>query len=187
MQAKAAQITVGACLLLGAVLCMVSSLDEVTCVSGGLTSEGVPCGVHLSTAAAIFAFSAPAALIGIAVTFRGLRRPVEPSGDTGWRGGQAIMIIASGLVLGLMIPRYVCPGGMRLSPLFHFCLSADRVFPSPSPGLPWKFAASASGIALGVLVIKWRTMPWQLASAIVAAAFSIAVLYTLQRTVGLPW
>ena len=177
----------GCCVIASAALFVVASFDELSCVSGDITSEGLPCGVHIQIAGGVFVAGLVMIVLGIGILVRGVRRPVEVSGDSGWRIGQAGLIVASGAALGLMIPRYACPPDMVLSPIFRFCVGATAVYPAPSPGLPWKFAAVVAGVALGALVWRWRSMPWPIASALVAGCTLVATLYTLGRTVGVPW
>jgi hypothetical protein len=186
LRAKAAHLTVGACFVLGAVVFMWSAWDELTCVAGEITSNG-PCGIGVGAAGFIFPAGVCLAVVGVIVLVRAMRRPIDADASDAWRTGQALVVIASGIAIGLMIPRYACPAGTHLSPVFRFCTSAERAFPAPSPGLPWKFAAAGIGFLIGILMIRWRSMPWWLASTLVVAAFLGAILLTASRTTGLPW
>jgi hypothetical protein len=163
-----------------------SAWDEVSCVAGEMTSSG-PCGVGLTAAGTLVVVGIGLLLIGSIVLIRGVRRPIgdRDSGD-GWRTGQAIVVMASGAILALMFPRYACPADTTLSPVFHFCVNPTHNTPAPSPGLPWKFAAFGVGIAIGVLLIRWRSLPWWLASIVVVAACLGTALFTLWRTTGIP-
>jgi peptidoglycan/LPS O-acetylase OafA/YrhL len=95
-----------------------------------------------------------------------------------------------GALLALMIPRLKCPPGMNLSPVFRFCVSfcvsPDLMYSAPSPGLPWRFAAFGVGIVLGIVMLRWRSMPWWLASAIVVVACLGTALFTVSRSTGIP-
>ena len=186
LRAKAAHLTVGACFLLGGVVFMWSAWDELTCVAGEATSNG-PCGIGVFASGFIFPTGVCLTVVGVIVLVRALRRPVDADASDAWRTGEALVVIASGIAIGLMIPRYACPEGTHLSPVFRFCTSVDRVFPAPSPGLPWKFLAAAVGLLIGILMIRWRSMPWWLGSAVVLAAFMAAVLLTASRSTGIPW
>jgi hypothetical protein len=178
-------VTVGACFVLGAFTLAWSAWDEFTCVAGESTSSG-PCGIGLPAAGGVLLAALCLGICGCIVLFRALRRPIDATASDGWRFGQAFVVMGSAVVIAIMIPRYACPAGMRLSPLFRFCLSADAAFHAPSPGLPWKFAAAGAGIVVGIVMMRWRSMPWWLASPIVVAAFMAAVLWTAARTTGLP-
>lgn len=186
LRAKAAHLTVGGCFVLGAVVFVWSAWDELTCVAGEITSNG-PCGIGVGAAGFIFPAGVGFAVVGVIVLMRAMRRPVDADASDAWRTGEALVVIASGIMIGLMIPRFSCPAGMHLSAVFRFCTSAERAFPAPSPGLPWKFVAAGVGFVVGIVMIRWRSMPWWLASAVVAAAFLGAVLLTASRTTGIPW
>jgi hypothetical protein len=186
LRGKAAHLTVAVSFFVGGVLLLWSAWDELTCVAGEPTSNG-PCGVAIGLAGFVFPTGAAFTVIGAIALFRALRRPITADGSDAWRVGEALVVIASALVIGLMIPRYSCPAGMHLSVAFRFCVSHDRTFPAPSPGLPWRFAAAGAGIVTGVAMIRWRSMPWWLASVIVAASFLGAVVFTASRSTGIPW
>jgi hypothetical protein len=179
-------VTLALCFAFGGVVLLWSAWDELTCVAGEQTSNG-PCGIGITVAG----FVAPAggifAVIGTIAIVRALRRPVDADGSDAWRIGQGLVVAACGVVIGLLIPRYACPPGMVLSPVFRYCTSAYRSFPAPSPGLPWKFVAAGVGIVIGIAMIRWRSMPWWLASIVVTVSFCSAVLLTISRSTGIPW
>jgi hypothetical protein len=185
LQAKAAHLTVAVCLLACGALFLVSSWDEVTCVAGEFTSSG-PCGIAIISGASLIAVGAALLIVGCIMLVRGLRRPVAVEAGDGWRIGQAVVVMVCGALLGLMIPRLKCPPGMNLSPVFRFCVSPNLMYPAPSPGLPWKFAAFGVGIAIGIVMLRWRSMPWWLASAIVVAACLGTALFMVSRSTGIP-
>jgi hypothetical protein len=180
LQGKTAQLTVGGCLLVASLAFMAFSWDEISCVAGEMTSTG-PCGIQVTTAAAIFWTGVACAVVGAGVVLRGLRRPVSPDGGSGWRVGQGIFVAACGLVLGIMIPRYECPPGSKLSAVFQYCVSAERAYQAPSPGLPWKFAAAGAGIVLGIVLARWRSLPWPVSSVVTVLAFLFVLGFTLHR------
>jgi hypothetical protein len=185
LQAKAGHIAVGGCLLLGGVAAVAASWDEVNCVAGEFSSSG-PCGIGIVVASQVLFVALIAVVAGAIVLSRGLRRPVDPKGGTGWRLGPGFLVIASGMLLSLMVPQYACPPGSTLSPVFRFCVSATRSYPAPSPGAPYKLGAFAVGLAVGLLLLFWRRAPWWLPPAVALVAFAGTVGYTLQRSVGLP-
>ena len=126
------------------------------------------------------------AFIGSIVLFRAARRHVDADGGDGWWVGQAFVVMICGAVLGLLIPRYECPPGTTLSPVFKFCVNHDVVYPAPSPGMPWKFAAFGVGIAIGILMLRWRSIPIWLATVIVVAGSLGTALFAVSRATGIP-
>jgi hypothetical protein len=186
LQAKAAHLTLGACFVMSGAFLLWSAWDEFSCTAGESTSTG-PCGIGIQVAGGIVLVAMVLTLAGAIVVWRGLRRPVDPGGSSGWRIGQALAVIACGAIVALMIPRVTCPEGFHLSVVFRFCVSADRSFPAPSTGFWWKWAAVGVGTALGLLLLVWRTVPWQLATAVVVVVFLGTAGYAAYRTTGLPW
>jgi hypothetical protein len=166
-------------------LFLISAWDEVNCVAGEFTSTG-PCGIAIVAGGSLVTVAIFLLIIGAIVLFRGLRRPVEEDGGDGWRLAQAVVVMMCGTLLALMIPRLKCPPGTTLSPVFRFCVSPEVTYPAPSPGLPWKYAAFGAGIALGVVMLRWRSMPWWLGSALVVAACVGTALFTVSRSTGIP-
>jgi hypothetical protein len=186
LRGKAAHLTVGASMALSGSLLLWSAWDEFSCTAGESTSTG-PCGIGIQASGAVFLIAMAMTIAGAIVVWRGLRRPIDPDGAGGWRVGQAFAVMACGVVVALMIPRLSCPAGMHLSAVFRFCVSADRSFPAPSTGLAWKWAALGAGLALGLLLLRWRRMPWPVATAVVLVVFLGTAGYVAWRTTGLPW
>src|SRR3954447_7726903 len=98
---KVAHLTVACCLVLSGALFIVSSWDEVNCVAGEFTSSG-PCGVGLVFGGALLVAGIVLAFIGGIVLFRAARRHIDAEGGDGWWTGQAIVVMISGLLLGLL-------------------------------------------------------------------------------------
>jgi hypothetical protein len=166
-------------------LFVVSAWDEVDCVAGEFNSSG-PCGIGIVAGGSLVVIGIILVIVGCIVVYRGVRRPVSEEAGDGWRVGQAIVVMACGALVALMIPRLRCPPGTILSPVFRFCVNQQVSYPAPSPGLPWKFAAFGAGIAIGVVMIKWRSMPIWLATLIVVAACVGTAVFTVSRTTGIP-
>src|SRR6476659_4420875 len=158
LRGKVAHLTVAVCMVLCGALFIVSAWDEVDCVAGEFTSSG-PCGIGIVAGGSLVVIGILLVIVGGIVLSRAIRRPVSEGAADGWRVGQAIVVMACGALLALMIPRLRCPPGTILSPVFRFCVNQQVSFPAPSPGLPWKFAAFGAGIAIGVVMIRWRSMP----------------------------
>lgn len=185
LRGKVAHVTVAACFLACGGLFIVSAWDELDCVAGELTSSG-PCGIAITAAGSLVVVGFFLLIIGGIVLFRAMRRPVNEDGGDGWRVAQAIVVMTCGVLMGLMIPRFRCPPRTTLSPVFRFCVNQEVSYPAPSPGLPWKLAAVAIGIAIGVLMIRWRSMPIWLATVLVVAASLGTALFVVSRTTGIP-
>jgi hypothetical protein len=185
LRAKVAHVTVASCLVVCGALFFVSAWDEVNCVAGEFTSSG-PCGIDIISGGSLVAIGIFLLIIGCIVLYRSIRRPVGEDAADGWWIGQAIVVMVCGAVMGLMIPRLRCPPGTTLSPVFRFCVNQHVSFPAPSPGLPWKFLAFGVGLAIGALMIRWRSMPIWLATAIVVAACLGTALFVVSRTTGIP-
>ena len=152
----------------------------------GSTARAGPCGIGIVAASQVLFVALIAVVAGAIVLTRGLRRPVDPNGGTGWRLGPGFLVIASGILLSMMVPRFACPAGYTLSPVFRFCVSADRSYPAPSPGAPYKLGALAFGLVVGLVLLFWRRAPWWLPPVVAVVVFAGTVGYTLQRSVGLP-
>ncbi|HJX07019.1 MAG TPA: hypothetical protein VJ736_03020 [Actinomycetota bacterium] len=185
MRSKVAHVTVASCLLGSGLLFVASAWDEVDCVAGEFTSSG-PCGIGIVAGGSLVVVGIVLMIIGAIVLYRGVRRPVSEDAGDGWRVGQAVVVMACGALLALMIPRLRCPPGTVLSPVFRFCVNQQVSYPAPSPGLKWKFLALGVGIAVGIVMIRWRSMPIWLATVIVAAACIGTALFTVARTTGIP-
>jgi hypothetical protein len=166
-------------------LFIVSAWDEVNCVAGEVTSSG-PCGIGLTSGASLVAIGIFLLIVGGIVLSRAIRRPVSEDSGDGWRVGQGFVVMICGVLMALLIPLLRCPPGTILSPVFRFCVNQEVSYPAPSPGLKWKLLALGVGIAIGVLMIRWRSMPIWLATVIVVAACVGTALFALWRTTGIP-
>ena len=185
LRAKAAQLTVSGCFLAGGVLLLASAWDEFSCRAGERTSSG-PCGIGLPISGVVVFVGLTLTITGSIVFVRALLRPVDPAGADGWRTFQAFVVMACGGVYALMIPRYSCPTGTTLTPVFRFCVNTEHSFRAESTGMPWKITALVVGIAIGIVMLRWQSMPWWLATAIVVPVFLGAVVVAVVRSTDLP-
>jgi hypothetical protein len=153
---------------------------QMTCTAGEETVTGL-CGIGMLTAGIVFMIALVVLPIAVVILVRGLLRRIDANGSAVWERGQAFYVMACGLVIGSLIPQHACPEGMTLSPVFRFCTSVSRSFAAPSPGLKWKISAGVVGIVLGVLILKWRRMPWWVASLIAVSGTAGIAWLTLTR------
>ncbi len=178
-------MAVASCMLVCGVLFVVSAWDELNCVAGEFTSSG-PCGIAITAAGSLVVIGVFLVIIGGIVLYRAIRRPVHEDGGDGWRAAQGFIVMLCGALMGLLIPRLKCPPGTLLSPVFRFCVNQHVSYPAPSPGMKWKILAFAVGLVIGMLMIRWRSMPIWLATVIVVAACVGTALYAVFRTTGIP-
>jgi hypothetical protein len=73
-----------------------------------------------------------------------------------------------------------------LTPVFHVCASSAAVITDPPTWTGWKLTAAVAGLVLGVVVARWRRIPWPLGSLVTVASVGGAAWYLIQMTVGLP-
>ncbi len=59
-------------------------------------------------------------------------------------------------------------------------LASDDLMPG------WKLAVAALGLVLGLVLARWRRIPWPLGSALAVATVARATWYSIQMSVGLP-
>jgi hypothetical protein len=188
VRGRAAGITVGGCMILAGVWFMWSSWAPLTCPLGGELGRAV-CSHAVGVGGLLFMFGLALFIAGAAVLWRTGRRLVVSDGLSGWTWGEGIAIVAGGLAIAFLIPTYHCPAGYELTPVFHVCSSATQVpeiIVHPPTWLAWKFGIAAGAIVVGIVVARWRSLPWPIASVVTVAAAGVATWYLAETTVGLP-
>jgi len=186
VRGRAAGYTTGACALGAGIWLMWSSWTALTCPLGGVRGRAL-CSSTTGLGGLMFMFGAGLAIAGAAVLWRTTRRLVDPGGLSGWTWGEGVAIIAGGLTLALMIPMYHCPAGYDLTVVFHSCRSTTQIpeFIVHAPTRSgWKLGVAAAALALGLVVARWRRIPWPVASLVTAAVVGSATWYLAERTVG---
>jgi hypothetical protein len=136
----------------------------------------------------MFLFAIGLSAAGAGILWRTARRLVIPDGPSGWTWGEGLAIVAGGFTIALTIPTYHCPAGYELTTVFHACRSATQVpelIVHPPTWLAWKFGVAIVSVILGVVVARWRGIPWPVASALTAIVVASATWYLAERTVGL--
>jgi hypothetical protein len=188
VRGRAAGITTGACMLLAGVWFMWSSWASLTCPLGGELGRAV-CSRAVGVGGLLFMFGLALFIGGAAILWRMGRRLLVSDGSSGWTWGEGTAIVAGGLTLALLIPTYHCPAGYALTPVFHVCQSRTQVpelIVHPPTWLAWKFGIAAASIVVGILVARWRPLPWPIASALTVAVVGVATWYLAETSVGLP-
>ncbi len=137
----------------------------------------------------MFMFGLVLLIAGAAILWHTGRRLIVADGPSGWTWGEGIAIAAGGLMIALLIPTYHCPAGYELTPVFHVCTSATQVpevIVHPPTWLAWKFGIAAAAIVVGIVVARWRALPWPIASVLTVAVAGAASWYLADKAVGLP-
>jgi len=186
VRGRAAGLTTGICMVLAGGALSWSALDSPGCTrevsvtacarATGIEGLIVMVGVALSIG-------------GVVIVWRTSRRLVAPDGSSGWTWGEGLAVIAGGVVLSLLIPTYHCPAGYELIPVFQECRSSTQVpalILHPPTWLGWKLGIAAGSIGLGLVIARWRRLPWPLASAITVAVVGVATWFFADKAVGLP-
>jgi hypothetical protein len=125
-------------------------------------------------------------VVGSGVLWRTSRRLLEPEGSSGWTWGEGFSVAVAGLAVAITIPTYHCPAGYVLTPVFHACASPTSIIIDPPTRIGWKLAVAAVGLVLGLVLARWRRIPWPLGSALTVATVAGATWYSIQMSVGLP-
>jgi hypothetical protein len=188
VRGRAAGITAGACLALAGLGLMPSAWAALTCPLGGEQGRTL-CSRTVGIGGLTELFAIGLLLGGCAILWRTARRPIDPDGLSGWTWGEGIAIVASGLTIALLIPTFHCPPGYELTPVFHACHSTTmtpELILHPPTWLGWKFGVTAGAVALGLIVGRWRRLPWPVASVLTVAWVGAATWYLADTTGGLP-
>lgn len=189
VRGRAAQITVGACVMIAGLFTVWSAWAELTCPYGGPAGREW-CRTTVGVGGIFVMAGLAAAALGAIVLWGGVWRPSDPNGGDGWRWGQAVLIALAGLVLALqVIDSPMCPDGFRLATGFDVCISQDdaavRIEATSRTAL--RLGVAAAGVGLGVLVGAWRRLPWAIGVAITVLATALGTAWFIGETVGPPW
>lgn len=186
---KVSQITTGACVLSASVLTVWSAWAELTCPYGGPAGREF-CRTTVGVGG-LFVMSALAgAAFGAVVLWAGVRRPLDPYGGSGWTWGEGALVLAAGVVLGLMvIDSPVCPEGYHLAIGFPICiLETDAATRIDATSMVWLQAAVVAAAAtIGVIVAAWRRVPTALGAILAVIATAAGTVWFIEGTVGLPF
>jgi hypothetical protein len=188
IRGRAAGLTTGGCASLAGLFLMWSAWRPLTCPLGGEEGRAV-CSRAVGIGGLMEMFSLGVFLGGCAILWRTGRRLIAPDGLSGWTWGEGLAIVVSGLTVALLIPTFHCPTGYELTPVFHVCASrtmTPAILNHPPTWLAWKFGIAAAGVVVGIVVGKWRRLPWPVASVLTVASVGAATWFLADRVVGLP-
>jgi hypothetical protein len=78
-----------------------------------------------------------------------------------------------------------------MTQVFHACraLSTQQVpqlILHPPSWIAWRLAIAGAAIVVGVVVARWRGLPWPVATIVTAGTVAAATLLLADRSVGLP-
>jgi hypothetical protein len=187
---RAAGITVGAGLLVAGIGLVWSAWHALRCGLGGPAGEMV-CGHAMGIGGLVSMLGLGLVAAGTGILWRTGRRLVDGDGLSGWIAGEGVTIAISGLFIGLLIPTYHCPAGYELTKVFHACrgITPEQVpalILHPPTWMLWKIAVIVTATVIGVVVARWRALPWPVTSVLTAVTLATATLLLADRSVGLP-
>jgi hypothetical protein len=187
---RRAGITVGAGLLVFGMTLVWAAWHALRCGLGGPAGEMV-CGHAMGVGGLVSMLGLGLVAAGAGILWRTGRRLVDADGLSGWIVGEGITIVLSGVVITLLIPMYHCPAGYELTQVFHACrgISPEQVpalILHPPTWMVWKVAVVVGAIVVGIVVGRWRALPWPVASILTAGMLAAATLLLADRSVGLP-
>ncbi len=182
---KAAGLTTGICWSVVGVALVWSSWYELTCPLGGPRGTSI-CSLTVGVGGLTVMLGVLVGVAGAGILWRTSRRLLGPDGASGWTWGEGVSVAIAGLTVAMTIPTYHCPAGYVLTPVFHACASSTAIITDPPTWIGWKLAAAATGLVLGLVLARWRRIPWPLGSLVTVASVGGATWYLIQSTVGFP-
>ena len=185
LRGRAAGITTGLCCSAVGIALVWSAWYELTCPLGGPRGTSI-CAHTVGIGGLVVMLGALLFVVGSGVVWRTSRRLLDADGSSGWTWGEGLSVAVAGFTVAITIPTYHCPAGYVLTPVFHVCASSAAVITDPPTWMDWKLAAAVAGLVLGVVVARWRRIPWPLGSLVTVASVGGAAWYLIQMSVGLP-
>ena len=131
------------------------------------------------------------AAAGAGILWRTGRRLMDAEGPSGWIAGEGLTVALAGILIALLIPAHHCPAGYEMTQVFHACraLSTQQVpqlILHPPTAIAWKLAVAGAAVVVGIVLARWRAVPWQVASIVTVGTVATATLLLADRSVGLP-
>jgi hypothetical protein len=185
LRGRAAGTTTGLCCSAVGIALVWSAWYELTCPLGGPRGTSI-CAHTVGIGGLAVMLGVLLFVVGSGVVWRTSRRLLDADGSSGWTWGEGLSVAVAGFIVAITIPTYHCPAGYVLTPVFHVCASSAAVITDPPTWTGWKLTAAVAGLVLGVVVARWRRIPWPLGSLVTVASVGGAAWYLIQMTVGLP-
>jgi len=189
-RARAAGITVGASLFASGLFVVWAAWHALRCGLGGAAGQTI-CGRAMGLGGLLSMLGLALVAAGGGILWRTGRRLVDPDGPSGWIAGEGITVALGGVLIALLIPTHHCSAGYEMTQVFHACraLSPQQVpqlILHPPSSIAWKLAVAAAAIVAGIVLARWRALPWQVASFVTVGTVATATLLLADRSVGLP-
>jgi hypothetical protein len=189
-RARAAGITVGASLLGSGLFVVWAAWHALRCGLGGAAGETI-CSRAMGLGGLLSLLGLALVAAGGGIFWRTGRRPVDPDGPSGLVAGEGITVALAGVLIALLIPTHHCPAGYEMTQVFHVCraLSPQQVpqlILHPPSWVVWKLAVIGAAVVVGIVLARWRALPWPVASILTVGTVATATLLLADRSVGLP-
>jgi hypothetical protein len=189
-RARAAGITVGASLLASGLFVVWAAWHALRCGLAGTAGQTI-CSRAMGLGGLLSLLGLALAAAGAGILWRTGRRLVDPEGPSGWIAGEGLTVALAGILIALLIPAHHCPAGYEMTQVFHACraLSTQQVpqlILHPPSWIAWRLAIAGAATVVGVVVARWRGLPWPVATIVTAGTVAAATLLLADRSVGLP-
>jgi hypothetical protein len=187
-RARAAGITVGGCLLLSGLTLLWAAWHSLRCGLLGAVGQTI-CSRAMGLGGLISLLALGLVAAGAGIVWRTGRRPVDAEGPAGWIAGEGISVAFAGVLIALLIPTLHCPAGYEMTTVFHACRSTTQtpaLILHPPTWMAWKLVVAGAAVVLGIVIARWRSLPWPVASIVTVGTMAAATLLLADRTVGLP-
>jgi hypothetical protein len=187
---RVAGITTGGGLVAAGMAHAAGSWDELTTCSGLTVGAGRAevgsqelCDLVGAIAGLWFLAGLGLAVLGAAVVFRVLIRPIAPGGQEGWTWGWGALAAVGGALAVTRLSTYSCPDGFRLDERFVLCIAPDDRITATS-NIFTKGMLAVAAVAAGVVLAQVRWIPASVSSALSLLLWLGGMGWFLFDTVG---
>jgi hypothetical protein len=187
---RVAGLTVGASLLGSGLFVVWAAWHALRCGLGGPAGQTI-CGRAMGLGGLLSMLGLALVAAGGGILWRTGRRLVDPDGPSGWVAGEGITVALAGVLIASLIPTHHCPAGYEMTQVFHVCRATSlqqlpQLIIHPPSWVAWKFAVAGAAIVVGIVLARWRAIPWAVASVLTVGTVATATLLLADRSVGLP-